>query len=125
MPSETRLKRIQDRIQQEISEMLVMGDIHDPRLMGITITDVDVDRELAYADVYVSAVEGQERAPEVMEALKSASGFLRSALAKRVELRVFPRLRFHWDPTPERGDRIERLLHDLHDQPKDENPRKD
>jgi ribosome-binding factor A len=94
--------------------MIVMGEVHDPRLLGISITDVTVDRELAYADVYVSAVEGQDRAPEVLEALTHASGFLRSTLAQRVELRVFPRLRFHWDITPERGDRIEKLLQEIH-----------
>jgi len=123
MPTETRIKRIQDRIQQEISEMIVMGEVHDPRLLGISITDVTVDRELAYADVYVSAVEGQERAPEVLEALGHASGFLRSTLAKRVDLRVFPRLRFHWDITPERGDRIEKLLREIHpEEPKAKAP---
>jgi ribosome-binding factor A len=110
MPSPTRLKRIADRVQQEISEMLVMGEINDPRLAGISITDVKVDRELSYADVFVSAVEGHERAPEVLQGLESASGFLRRQLSDRIELRSFPRLRFHWDPTPERADRIEQLL---------------
>ncbi len=90
--------------------MLVMGEINDPRLTGISITDVNVDRELTYADVFVSAVEGHERAVEVLQGLESASGFLRRQLSDRIELRSFPRLRFHWDPTPERADRIEQLL---------------
>ena len=85
--------------------MLVMGEINDPRLTGISITDVNVDRELTYADVFVSAVEGHERAAEVLQGLESASGFLRRQLSDRIELRSFPRLRFHWDPTPERADR--------------------
>ncbi len=55
-------------------------------------------------------MEGQERTREVMEGLHSASGFLRRELAVRVDLRVFPKLRFHWDPTPERADHIERIL---------------
>jgi ribosome-binding factor A len=93
--------------------MLVMGQIRDPRLTGITITDVKVDRELAYADIYVSAVEGSQRAQEILDGLQSASGFIRRTLADQIELRVFPRLRFHWDPTPERADRIERLLASL------------
>ncbi|HNT53079.1 MAG TPA: 30S ribosome-binding factor RbfA [Anaerolineaceae bacterium] len=113
MPSQLRLQRIADRIRQELSEMLVMSNVRDPRLTGIFITDVKVDRELAYADVYASAVEGQERAAEILAGLNSASGFLRRQLAERVELRVFPRLRFHWDPTPERADRIERLLAEI------------
>ena len=120
MPSKLRLQRIGDRIRQEISEMLVMGQIHDPRLAGISITDVIVDRELAYADIYVSAVEGQERAAEVLQGIESASGFLRKTLSERIELRVFPRLRFHWDPTPERADRIERILADIRKEEKTE-----
>lgn len=110
MPSPTRLKRIADRIQEEIAEMLVMGEISDPRLAGISITDVTVDRELSYAEIFVSAVEGSQRSAEILQGLESASGYLRRQLSERIELRVFPRLRFHWDPTPERADRIERLL---------------
>lgn len=113
MPTPQRLQRIAERIQEEISEMLVMGEIRDPRLSGVTITGVKVDREFAYADIYVSAVEGSQRAPEILEAFNHASGYIRRLLAERIELRVFPRLRFHWDPTPERADRIERLLASL------------
>ncbi len=109
MPSKIRLQRISDRIRVELSEMLIR-EVQDPRLTGISVTDVKVDRELAYADIYVSAVEGQERSREVIEGLHSASGFLRHALSTRVDLRVFPRLRFHWDPTPERADHIEQVL---------------
>lgn len=109
MPSKIRLQRISDRIRVELSEMLIW-EVQDPRLTGISVTDVKVDRELAYADIYVSAVEGQERSREVIEGLHSASGFLRHALSTRVDLRVFPRLRFHWDPTPERADHIEQVL---------------
>jgi ribosome-binding factor A len=117
MPSKLRLQRIGDRIRQELSEMVVKGEIRDPRIAGITITDATVDRELAYADVYLSAVEGSQRADEALQGFKSASGYIRSILADRIELRVFPRLRFHWDPTPERADRIERLLADLREEP--------
>ena len=113
MPSKLRLQRISERIREELSEMVVM-EISDPRLAGISITDVTVDREFTFADIYVSAVEGHERAPEVLEGLNHASGFLRKSLADRIELRIFPRLRFHWDPTPEKADKIERLLADLH-----------
>ncbi len=93
--------------------MVVKEEIHDPRLAGISITDVTVDRELAYADIYISAVEGSSRAKEVLAGMESASGFIRKMLAERVDLRSFPRLRFHWDPTPERADRIEQLLYTL------------
>ncbi len=110
MPSKLRLTRIADRFQQELSVMLVKGEIRDHRLGGVTITDVEVDRELSYADIYVSAFEGSTRSEEILQGLESASGFIRKMLSERIELRAFPRLRFHWDPTPERADRIEQLL---------------
>lgn len=109
MVSKLRVQRISDRIREELSEMMIQ-EVHDPRLTGISITDVTVDRELAYAEVYVSALEGSERASEVLAGLEHASGFLRRELANRIELRIFPRLRFHWDPTPERAQHIEQLL---------------
>jgi len=115
MPSKVRLQRIADRIREELSDMLIR-EIHDPRLHQIFITDVTVDRELAFANVYVSAVEGAARSAEILAGLESASGFLRRELSARVELRVFPRLRFHWDPTPENADHIERLLASLKDE---------
>lgn len=112
MPSGVRLQRIADRIRQELSEMLIR-EINDPRLKLIYITDVKVDKELAYADVYVSAVEGISRSKDVLAGLESASGFIRRTLASRVELRAFPRLRFHWDVTPENADRVEKVLAEL------------
>jgi ribosome-binding factor A len=112
MPSGIRLQRIADRIRQELSEMLI-HEISDPRLKQIYVTDVKVDRELAYADVFVSAVEGVSRSADVLAGLESASGFIRRNLSSRVELRAFPRLRFHWDLTPENADHIEKVLAEL------------
>ena len=109
MPNKIRLERIADRLRQDLSEMLIR-EINDPRLHQIFITDVKVDRELAYFDIYVSAVEGSSRSTEILAGLEHASGFLRKELAARIQLRAFPRLRFHWDPTPENADRIEQLL---------------
>lgn len=109
MPSEVRLQRIADRIKREISEMLIF-ELSDPRLRQIFVTDVNIDREMAYANIYVSAIEGVERAPEVLAGLESASGFIRRTLSGRVDLRSFPHLRFHWDPTPEQADRIDGIL---------------
>lgn len=109
MPSGIRIKRIEDRIQQELAELLIR-EINDPRLKQVFVTDVKVDRELAFANVYVSAIEGATRSADVLAGLVSASGFLRRILASKVELRAFPKLRFHWDPTPENADHIEKLL---------------
>lgn len=125
MPSKQRIQRISERIREELSEMLIQ-QIQDPRVSGIFVTDVHVDRELAYADIYVSAIEGQERAKEVLEGLESASGYIRRELAGRIDLRAFPRLRFHWDVTPERADNIERLLTSLQEEkPSEESSEQD
>jgi ribosome-binding factor A len=110
--STNRAKRIADRIREELSEMMIF-DIQDPRLTGAYITDVSVDRELAFADIYVFSSGGSESADEVLTGFNRASGFLRSELARRVDLRTFPKLRFHWDPTPERAEKIEELIDSL------------
>lgn len=115
MPSPIRLKKIADRIKEDLSELLIY-EVEDPRLSGVMVTDVNVDRELYYANIYVSAIEGKVRSKEVLAGLESASGFLRSQLAQGIELRTFPRLRFYWDPTPENADRIEYLLKQLHEE---------
>lgn len=124
MPSPVRLIRIGDRMRQELSLMLVKDEIHDPRLAGIVITEVKVDRELSYAEIYVSALEGISRAKEILQGLESANGFIRKTLSDRIELRAFPRLRFHWDVTPERADRVEQLLASIRVENKKERKKK-
>lgn len=118
MVSKLRLQRISDRIREELSEMLIQ-EISDPRLSGISVTEVKVDRELAFADIYISAIEGSERAKEVLEGLQHAQGYIRRELSQRVDLRTFPRLRFHWDPTYERAEHIERLIASLQNEESD------
>jgi ribosome-binding factor A len=115
MVSKLRAARVAESIQRELAELL-LWEVTDPRLRGISITDVRVDRELAVANVYVSALEGMERKNDILAGLQHAQGFLRSQLAQRVDLRHFPQLRFNWDPTPEKAARIEELLASLHDQ---------
>jgi ribosome-binding factor A len=110
--SKLRAQRIADRLREELAELLVFK-ISDPRLEGVSVTDVTVDRELAFAEIYVSAIEGVQRSQEVIEGLERAQGFIRRELSQRLELRSFPRLRFHWDPTNEHADHIERLLASL------------
>lgn len=115
MPSKLRVARIADRIREEISEMIVTGQISDPRLNQVFVTDVTVDRELMFANIFVSSIEGQESSRQILAGLEHASGFLRSTLSKRIELRSFPKFRFFWDETPERAERIERLIDSLSD----------
>ncbi len=109
--SERRVRRIQERIKEELAEILLY-EVEDPRLQGVTVTDVEVDRELAYADIYVSSLE-TERKQEILRGFEHAKGYLRTLLAQRIPLRTFPRLRFHWDDTPERAARLEALFEQL------------
>ena len=113
MVSQQRTQRIADRILEELSEIL-LRKVADPRLSGISVTDVKVDRELSYADIYVSTLEGNVRADDTLNGLEHAQGFLRHELSQRIQLRYFPRLRFRWDETFERADRIERIIASLH-----------
>jgi ribosome-binding factor A len=113
--SKIRAQRIGDRIREELSVILISYS-SDPRLSGVYVTGVDLDRELEFATVYVSAVEGSVRSKEILEGLQHAQGFLRTELARRIVLRMFPRLRFRWDATYERADKIEKLFAMLHEQ---------
>ena len=108
MVSKMRAQRIADRIFEELSIMLLM-EISDPRIENASITDVSVDRE------YFSSIEGNEAAPMILEGLNHAKGFLRHSLAQRIQLRSFPILRFFWDTSPERADRIDKMLNALPD----------
>jgi len=112
MVSSARAARIGQRIKEELSELLLF-EVSDPRLNEIYITYVRVDRELAFANIFVSALEGKVRENEILQGLQHASGFLRHQLATRIDLRSFPELRFHWDPIPENADRIDQILDSL------------
>jgi ribosome-binding factor A len=104
--------RVAGRIRQILS-VLILREVADPRLQGITVTDVEIDSELMYARIYVNALGEEERAPEIMGALKQAKGFLRREVGKRMTLRRVPDIGFYWDTSLERGDRMEHLINKL------------
>ncbi len=109
MVAKIRQQRIAERIREEVSEML-LGQLTDPRVAGITVTDVTVDRELAYATIFVSSFDGSDRKEDILDGLESARGFIRYQLTRRIDLRSFPQLRFKWDFTPERAERMDKLM---------------
>jgi len=116
MVSQGRSERIARRIKEELS-LLLLFEIQDPRVEGVNVTDVRVDREIAYANIFVSAVEGASRKEDIIDGLQHASGFIRHQLSQKIQLRQFPRLRFNWDPTPEHAQRIDKLLDSLDQDP--------
>lgn len=111
-------ERVSGRIRKILSQ-LILREVADPRLQGITITDVELDPELLFAKVYVNALGEEEREPEVMMALEHAKGFLRREVARRVRLRKAPELIFRWDVSLERSERINALLSSLDIPPED------
>jgi ribosome-binding factor A len=110
--SKARARKIGQRIQQEMARIL-LREANDPRFSLLTVTGVDVDRELAYATIHVNAAGAEVEQDAILRALWGARGFLRSQLAAEIELRIFPRLRFRWDDSPARGARIDDLLQQI------------
>lgn len=104
--------RMADRIQGILSELL-LREVSDPRLQGVTVTEVKLDPELMFADVYVNALGDESRHEEVLAGLDRANGFLRREVGRRVRLRNTPELHFHWDVTLERGEQMNRLISSL------------
>jgi ribosome-binding factor A len=104
--------RVAGRIRQILS-VLILREVSDPRLQGLTVTDVEIDPELMYARVYVNALGEEARMPEIMGALKQAKGFLRREVGKRLSLRRVPDMGFFWDESLDRGARMDSLLNQL------------
>jgi ribosome-binding factor A len=125
-----RAQRIADQIQREIA-VLIQLEVSDPRVGMVSVTGVDVSNDLAYAKVYITVLNslaGDEKInadtlsepgaldqleiEENLKALKKASGFLRTLLAKRLRLRVVPKLQFYYDSSIEQGQRLSDLIDD-------------
>jgi ribosome-binding factor A len=83
--------------------------LRDPRVGMITVTSVDVSPDISHAKVYFTTLD-KDAVAEASEGLKRAAGFLRSQLAKRIKLYTTPQLRFVYDESVERGDRLSRLI---------------
>jgi ribosome-binding factor A len=124
----SRAQRIADQMRREIATLIQM-EVNDPRVGMVSITAVDVSKDLAYANIYVTVLNslsnnGQAdfdtlsepsdldklEVAENIKALNKAAGFLRSLLAKRLSLRVVPKLKFHYDASVERGQQLSKLI---------------
>ncbi len=125
----SRAQRVGDLLQRELA-VLIQREIKDPRLGMVSVTGVDVSRDLGYADVYITVLDNRERASDGgdlsdeqtaahreqlednLQILDRAAGFLRSLLARRLTLRSIPRLRFHYDESISRGQYLSALIDD-------------
>lgn len=102
-----RMGRISDQIKQELA-LLIQNEMRDPRLGMISVLDVRVTKDLAHADVFITVLGAE--ASDAVATLNNAAGFLRSLLAKNLNLRVTPRLRFVFDESVERGRMLSSLI---------------
>jgi len=102
-------------IHRELS-VLLLTEVRDPRVAGVTITDVDVTPDLLVARVFFSVMGDQEEVDAATAGLTRASGFLRSQLAGRVLLRLAPKLIFEYDRSVAYGRHIDELLDQIADQ---------
>lgn len=114
MATNRRVSRVASLIQQEVSQM-VLHEIKDDRVGAgmVSVTDVDVSGDLQHAKIYVSIYGTDEARAETMAGLKSATGYVRRELGRRVRLRRTPEVVFIEDRGLERGDRMLALLNQL------------
>ena len=115
MPNRSSYQRI-DRISEEVRrevDRIICDELNDPRISGtFSITRAEVTRDLRYAKIFVSVLE-DDRRQGLMDALKSASGFIRHALAKEMIIRQSPELIFQEDRNIAYGAHIAKVLHDV------------
>ena len=103
-----RSQNVGDQIQRELSD-IIHRELRDPRVGMITLTAVDVSPDCAYATVYFTCLDSAH-VPAAKAGLARATGFLRSQIGKRIKIWTTPELKFVYDESVERGDRLSRLI---------------
>lgn len=104
-----RLRRVDEAIRQVLGEALA-GEMKDPRVGFVTVTDVRTSPDLRHAHVHVSVLGDERQRHESLEALRAAHGFLQRQIASELRLKRTPALQFHYDATTDNALRIESLL---------------
>ncbi|HHY46682.1 MAG TPA: 30S ribosome-binding factor RbfA [Firmicutes bacterium] len=107
-----RADRLAQLIRDEVSDILQRG-LKDPRLGFVSVTDVEVSGDLSHAKVFVSLMGTEEEEAASLQALESATGFIRTELARRIRLRRVPEIVFKPDRSIARGARIFQLLSEI------------
>ncbi len=109
-----RTQRLGSVIQEEITLLLSKGRLKDPRIHELTtITGAKVSRDLSVATVYFTVLGEEEDIESTGRGLEAARGFIQRHLARHMNVRVIPSLRFEYDPSVAYGDRMNRLLAEL------------
>lgn len=105
-----RTDRISDMIQKVLA-VIIQQELKDPRLGMVTISEVKVSKDLAFAKVYVNVLP-DELAQESVKTLNSAAGFMRGLLSKQMKTRIVPQLQFIYDETTLKANRLSKLIDD-------------
>ena len=103
-----RADRVSGQLRRELAQLIQM-EVKDPDIGFISVSDVEVSRDLAHANVYVT-VFNEEQATTTLKALRRAAGFLRSRLGGEMRMRNVPELHFLHDASVETGHRMDRLI---------------
>lgn len=113
MPTKSsRMNKIDEELKKEISNIISM-ELKNPHLTGlISVTKVKTTPDLRFARVYVSMINEKSKA-ENLKILKQSSGYIRSGIAKKVNLRITPELIFEFDDSIEYGEKIDNILKDI------------
>jgi ribosome-binding factor A len=106
-----RNERVNAQFKEEIADLL--RKVKDPRVGFVSVTEVDVTPDLKQARIYISVLGDEAQKRSTLEGLKSASGFVKSELAKRVRLRLMPEFEWRYDTSLAHGARINELLHQV------------
>ena len=110
--NDTRLNRINEELRKELSSILAF-ELKNPNITGmVSVTKVKITPDFKYAKVYVSLLNSKD-VEKTMQGLKESAGFIRSRIAKEVNLRITPELVFEIDDSLEQGMRIDSILKDL------------
>lgn len=104
-----RPRRVAELIRRELA-MLIPRELDDPKAHQITLTGVEVSRDMSSARIYFSLLKGAAEAKQTVKSLNQVAGYLRHVLMGRVSLRSVPALRFYFDESVERGARIDSLI---------------
>lgn len=105
-----RINRISEEVKRAMTTILYNG-IKDPRVdTSVTVTKVDVTRDLSYANIYVSVLGDENKKQEVIQGLRSAKGYIRSEIGQKVDLRHVPEPKFHLDESTEYAMHINELI---------------
>lgn len=108
-----RASRLGETLKEEISQM-IREDLKDPRIGFVTVTSVEVADDLGHAKVFISVLGDEQTSKDSMEALKRASGYVRSEIGKRIRLRHVPEIVFKYDSSIQHGAHIAELLREVH-----------